>query len=734
MDGFLQSFFEILQLGCDKLIESAIHWNTFAHEDSLSLGIYVILFSLLIIILIAYFIVSDRYKRIVDSLSTHIFKTAIVIWVIGVFIYIVGYYGKGLNMLAITPRAIISSFKMFVVSHDLARIHTLLQKDALYMTFFSLIHFAAAFVSFMFIFKIIGYRIKAWRNIYRYKKKSLHYDTVHVFWGINEAAFLLVKDIRRYCEDETIIFIDIDEECGDCSSKKVSFNMVANSITLDDCDMERIELIGALIDHCYNGPAVVNVHKGVDVFAKLNLKDIGEIVQKGTTVHHYFLSMDEKNNIQSALKLQNDYRCATCKTTMHIHARKDANNEVLDHYSQYGDEPNRVKFKIVDTAYLASMCLKRNDRYLPVNCVDVDKSTGFVDSPFTALIVGFGGTGQEAFKFLYEYSAFIGNNLKKTPFKCYAIDEKMNSIAGLIRTKMPAIGEEELSLIQASVDSEKYWDYIKSIINELNYVVITLNNDVLGLSFAVNLFKYAMTHRSQNLPMLKIMLRCYDCTNENRMCEVVRCLNNSTEGINVELMIFGTMKELYNYNNILSDTILTEAKEFNRVYENSELSATEQWLQNFGNDEIVRLMTKKKMSRYHAIYDINRRIAQNISNSLHCRTKMILMGFGENEQSERLKLYYGYVKSRKDETTKYNCNKDEEQLFLNMAMVEHERWIASHKLMGYIYNPVNDCVKKHHKCICPWDELDEITQSYDCNVVDTTIKLAYHKAKTDKKQ
>lgn len=175
----------------------------------------------------------------------------------------------------------------------------------------------------------------------------------------------------------------------------------------------------------------------------------------------------------------------------------------------------------------------------------------------------------------------------------------------------------------------------------------------------------------------------------------------------------------------MSDDTLQEAMEFNKVYEKSELSAEEQWEKNFGETEILRLMTQKKMSRYHAIYDINRCIAQNISKSLHSRTKMILMGSGENEPSERLKLYYAYVKSRKDETTKYECGKDDELLFLNIAMVEHERWIASHKLMGYTYNPENDSVQKHHKYICPWDELDEIMQSYDCNVVDTTIKMAY---------
>jgi hypothetical protein len=134
------------------------------------------------------------------------------------------------------------------------------------------------------------------------------------------------------------------------------------------------------------------------------------------------------------------------------------------------------------------------------------------------------------------------------------------------------------------------------------------------------------------------------------------------------------------------------------------------------------------MSRYHAIYDINRRIMQNISNVLHRRTKMILMGFGTKDVSERLRLYYGYVNTRMDKTIDYDCGEMDKRLLQNMAMVEHERWIASHKLMGYIYHPENDCVKKHHRCLCPWNRLDEVTQSYDCNVVDTTIKLAYNEA------
>ena len=296
---------------------------------------------------------------------------------------------------------------------------------------------------------------------------------------------------------------------------------------------------------------------------------------------------------------------------------------------------------------------------------------------------------------------------------------------------MPAIGEDELSLIKASIDSTEFWSTINKIINELNYVVIAVNNDATGLSLAVNLFKYALKKRPQKSRKLKIMVRCYKSCNEKRMAEVADNLNNSIDG-NAEIFLFGLEKDLYCYNTVLSDASLAEAKEFNKVYENSELSADEQWEQSFGKSEISRLIEKKNMSRYHAIYDINRRIAQNISNSTHSHTILVLMGIDNNEH--RLAQFYDYVKSRKSGTSKYKCNTADATLLLNAAMVEHERWIASHKLMGYTYSETNNHIEKHHKYICPWEEVDETTQSYDCNIVDTTIKIAYKQIIGQKKK
>ena len=140
--------------------------------------------------------------------------------------------------------------------------------------------------------------------------------------------------------------------------------------------------------------------------------------------------------------------------------------------------------------------------------------------------------------------------------------------------------------------------------------------------------------------------------------------------------------------------------------------------------EMKRLMETKSMSRYHAIYDINRRIRQNVSNVQHRNTKLILMGLDGKDAVSRLECYAEWIAARNEGSVGYPCSDAEKILLHNLARVEHERWIASHKLMGYIYNKVNDCVQKHHCCLCPWEALDAVTQSYDCNVVDTTLRLA----------
>lgn len=693
------------------------------------------------------FLFYNFYKKIFQFFSKHLFFISCFVWFVGVIIYMIGYTKMELNVLGILPRAILSSFKMFGVTNDLARIDPTMQKDAIYMTLFSVLHFIAAYITFMFIFRMIGYKLRSKFYIFLATKirKNKKYEHVHLFWGINEASILLAEDIDRINkeinQEATIIFVDIDEDCENNCHKKATLGFITNTITINESEIARLDKIGALVDHCNNGPALVDTSISKDVFGQLKLNSIRNIVQNSCNLNIYLLSDDEDKNLLGALTLQEDMHLEAlakdCKSKIFVHARRDAYNEVFAHYSQYVSESTKIKIKLVDSAFLSIQSLKQKDDTLPVDCVKDNIQNGTIEAPFTAMVIGFSSTGQEAFKFLYEFSAFINSEKKRTPFKCYAIDEKMDKFEGLLRAKMPAITDQELIMIKASVDSQVFWEKVEELINKLNYIVIALNDDVLGMSLAVNLFKYALWKREKNLPKLKILLRCYDRNNESKMTEVESRLNESVGEMNVELKLFAKYRELFTYKNVVSDTILQEAKEYHYIYENSLLQEEEQWKLNMEEqwkdsfEKSIQLdksvieieMNKRSVSRYHAIYEINRKISQNFSNALHSRTKMILMGFDEESKPGRLNLYNGYVCTRKIKDINYECNDNDAELLRNLAITEHERWIAAHKLMGYIYQQERDLVKKCHENMCDFDKLSPETQSYDYNVVDTTIKI-----------
>ena len=88
------------------------------------------------------------------------------------------------------------------------------------------------------------------------------------------------------------------------------------------------------------------------------------------------------------------------------------------------------------------------------------------------------------------------------------------------------------------------------------------------------------------------------------------------------------------------------------------------------------------------------------------------------------------VATRRDKTIGYDGSGNEARgeayktLLMNLALTEHQRWVASHELRGFSLAERTDIQHKLHRCICAWEELDcECTKSYDCNVVDTSIRL-----------
>ena len=674
--------------------------------------------------------------KVFKKLSKNLLQFSFVVWVIGVILYIAGFYSPNLTFLSVIPRAIISSFKMFVVSNDLARVNENLREVEIYMFLFSATHFIAAFITFMFIFRLIGFKVRSWFNIIRCKNKLLQdkNEITHLFWGVNEESLLLAEDIRKNekTQNDIIIFIDIDKEDDDSSQKKVSFSSITNTITISNTEKERLEKIEALVDHCYNGPAYVDTSNKCNIFKSLHLRSVGQIIERSAKRYFYFLSDDQNLNILGALNLRADSNLKDSR--IFVHAQRNIFEEIYDNYSKIKGEKTDIKIKTIDFSYLSVRTLINNKNNLPINFVDIDPDTAKATSPFISLIIGFGPTGQEIFKFLYENSACIGIDNKKNAFKCYAIDKRINEMRGLIRTSMPEIKiNEELELIQDSVNSQDFWANIEKWISELNYIAIALNDDKLSLSLAVTLFKHALRYR-ESKTKLNIVVRLYDDSSEGTIKETIETLNESVNHKLIKISILGTKKEMFKYDNI-HDKYFDRAKEYNYRYEDIRIryekeqdkikdTREEQWSFNFGSDAVNDLKEDKAISKYHAINEINRRINQNILNALHITTKEILLNIaGDRDKKEKLELFSNYIDYKLGIGSLPKISQKDIDKLETIAMVEHERWVASHKLLGYLSGENKDFVKMIHKDIRPWEELSEGTKLYDYIVVKTTIDM-----------
>ncbi len=112
------------------------------------------------------------------------------------------------------------------------------------------------------------------------------------------------------------------------------------------------------------------------------------------------------------------------------------------------------------------------------------------------------------------------------------------------------------------------------------------------------------------------------------------------------------------------------------------------------------------------------KIEQNISNSQHRYTKIRLMGEETVDALPMICRMYG-----KTEYTGFT--EDQKHLMDVMACTEHLRWNAKQELLGFKYGAKKDYVRLTHPCLVDWNDefLSEEYKSWDCNVVDTSIKM-----------
>lgn len=649
---------------------------------------------------------------------------AVGVFVCGVAIYYIGYDydGTGENMVTLLLRSVLSSFEMFLSKSNLIGIADNCKGNEEYMLCFAIIHTAALTISTMFAVLCFGKRIQYWcRGIkWRFIGSSA---VTNVFWGFNERSFVLAHDIaNNSTTKERFIFVDfpLHEESP---SKGQSFsgilglfsykiNALRQMSGLRHCIMMRSSL---------RPSSVQNIN--TDFFDAMNIYRLKQILDKSKEIRFFILTDDEDANLKAALNMRKHNVCEHKEFKIYCSARKTKLNRLIE-------ETKDERLKIIDDSRTSITQLKMDHdkgRH-PIDYVDIDKERGIVTSEFKALVVGFGTTGQDALRFLYEFSAFTGIDQKKSPVQLHVVDCNMDKLKGGFYQEVPGMSMlegKEIFLHNLNFNSMEFNQFLDANINELNYVIIATGNDEQNIEFASTIMERAFSQRKEKAHRLKVFVRMYSEANRIKFDSAINVYAQFCEKENyLPLEFFGDTKTLYTRDVIIDNRYEQQAKEFYKAYCKAT-STSGSW-----EDRAKEAKNKLGVERIYGMRKLRRQEGQDKANCQHCYTKQRLLNLENRNEPLALPEW-----TDKESILDHEGATENHWLvcLYNVAICEHLRWNAAHLMMGYV--PMTADVKKHfddkcdertkqHLCIVDWDQLPCGTQGYDYSVVKTTVQIA----------
>ena len=560
----------------------------------------------------------------------------------------------------------------------------------------------ACFVSVSLVVKAFNRRRTGREWLSSHKNQS---GNAHLFFLGGDVPQKVASSIKEVHPDHTCIFIgfpDPDE------------NYMSLSI------WEKIQRLFEERDENPDGPFDALVYSrvqlgetnGTDICKKMNLKDLDYYLKDGSC-KVYLLSDNDKDNLHcveilhkylSQFEHSAEIFCRTCREGI---------NRMYE--SAMANTPS-MNIHLVDTAGLAVQTIKSHRELLPVQFVHkgldaAGRQEGWVDSPFRAMILGFGETGQEMLGFLYEYGAFVDKDFRKSPFHCTVLDGRMSLLEKTYKEKHRGMNEEAgISYVQCAMGSNAFWEIVEEQMPSLNYIAICLGEDRLNLRLAIDLVEYAY-QSGKDLSRDFIIL-----INQ----EIPTYLDNTTLNHYSSIKqyqhcihTFGSLHEVWTYEHITGESMNARAKQYYDGY--NRASGDEG---DWDKRDWVILTTDDFSLHSKRV----RQRSQDYANCMHASTKLELTDPACREIRKEIACD---IPSDYDKAHTHYTGDDPhiETMLHYLAVQEHLRWEASHVAMGYVLGSETDDVKKIHEDIRPFEELDPKVRHYDYLVIKTTYEL-----------
>ncbi len=721
-----------------NLLQNLIDWMatswvaTPAGELLLCSGIGMI--AIVIGIVLGSWILRKTHQRsLLRLVNDNLLSCALVLWICGFVLcgwnYWIGTH-EG-NLIVWLPRTIVASFRMFIKPSEILDIKGPLQDNPFYASVFSVVYSLGVLLCMLFVLKVVGYQVRSYlrMSFCRLKLWGERKD-LYVFWGINENSLLLAESIYKKASNKKflrLVFVDLPED-NVCDSN-VSFRLFTGKhVGLDD--IYRMERMNAYLIRARTAFKDIIIakkkFKPKRIYSLMGVGILAHFIDKSKNTKFYFLSDDEERNLGHAKELITLYkRNPNIMPTIYCHAHYTEQARILSLCAP------KDKVQIADSARLSILQLMQNPKYQPVNFVDIDYKKAIVTSPFHALVVGFGATGCEALKFLYEFSALLGEKLELIDRKLTIVDYKLKEEKERFLAECPALWEKnEVEWFDdCSVNSPEFWRLVSRRINQLNYVVIALGDDELALEVAHRLYQYAYQNRRRStanscisLQKFKIFVRLKEKIYAQRLMQIASYYaekSNRDDRGDIEnsvLVPFGTYCNLFSQDVFDNEIIDKHAKIFGENYD-------------ILYGEISKCFNSDSRPWNGVAEDVkaNTNRQQNISNARHVYTKRILAGVCPNcgtighlsvTQIARItNMTLETINKNGKKTTKanfLNADKDWCAKIENLSLCEHLRWNAKMELLGFTAHaaaderdyPVRDYIEKTHECLVPCAELN----------------------------
>lgn len=560
------------------------------------------------IVLIVGFCLLVGYRRNTGKDLLKVFAVPmVIIWILG-FITYTWIHSTSSQEFTLTEnilKSIVDSFKLFLFEYngdsfanmDFSGAEPFFY-DAMAKAIVMILCILASLCTSVLIISLFANRLSAYLRL-KFHHVYAKNNHLFIFWGISESAILLAHSIKESYKTgkKKPFIIFVDNPSNENSSEGNLLESIQEIYAPSSNLLTGNEDLG---DYCVSEYRLSSVDrqllKNDDVLSFVNLRVIKRRIRAlgrraDSELHIFFLGDGENENICSAGLLKSDSTIISAskkglKTKIYCHARHDSVNRAFEDDVLMRNMEN-MEIKVIDSSYLSIEQLKRTKEWHPVNFVDIStKNPGTVTSTFTSLVVGFGQTGRDAVRFLYEFGAFVDSestddSVRRSPFECHVVDSKMKDIEGgfiasvpniRIQSSSPSWGDRfaanNIFLHNCNYgDNAFYRKVLSKIASKLNYVVLAAGDDETNITVAVNIMEYVRAH-GNDLSKFHIFVRSYKKGNFDHLEAVVKHYNDSmgrTEG-NPVISIFGIPEDIYNYEFIVRDRHLEEAKAFYRKY------------------------------------------------------------------------------------------------------------------------------------------------------------------------